>query len=96
MRDAFKWQRHQVGELNSRVEDSLLGIRVVKSFANEDVEIKKFEDGNLEFLEAKKMGYKYMADLVGTYVDYIIRENPDDFKQVGFIGKDVYNVNEKW
>ena len=42
------------------------------------------------------MGYKYMADLVGTYVDYIIRENPDDFKQVGFIGKDVYNVNEKW
>ena len=39
MREAFKWQRHQVGELNSRVEDSLLGIRVVKSFANENVEI---------------------------------------------------------
>ena len=42
------------------------------------------------------MGYKYMADLFGTYVDYIIRNNPDDFKQVGFIGKGIHNVSEKW
>ena len=66
MREAFKWQRHQVGELNSRVEDSLLGIRVVKSFANEDVEIEKFDEGNIEFLKAKKMGYKYMAAFHST------------------------------
>ncbi|MDO4618655.1 MAG: ABC transporter ATP-binding protein [Clostridia bacterium] len=66
MRDAFKWQRHQVGELNSRVEDSLLGIRVVKSFANEEIEKEKFEEGNQEFLSAKKMGYKYMAAFHST------------------------------
>lgn len=66
MRDAFKLQRHQVGELNARVEDSLLGIRVVKSFANEELEMDKFDDGNREFLGAKKMGYRYMAAFQST------------------------------
>lgn len=66
MRKAFKWQRHQVGELNAQVEDSLLGIRVVKSFANEDIEKDKFEDGNKEFLRAKKYGYKFMAAFHST------------------------------
>ncbi len=66
MRAAFKWQRHQVGELNAQVEDSLLGIRVVKSFANEDIEKDKFEDGNKEFLRAKKYGYKFMAAFHST------------------------------
>jgi len=61
MRSAFKKQRHQVGEINSQVEDSLLGIRVVKSFANEDIESEKFEDGNKKFLETKKVSYLYMA-----------------------------------
>lgn len=66
MREAFKKQRHQVGELNSQVEDSLLGIRVVKSFANEELEKEKFEDGNREFLKAKKLGYLYMAAFQST------------------------------
>ena len=61
MRRAFKAQRHQIGEINSQVEDSLLGIRVVKSFANEDTERAKFEDGNKTFLGTKKVGYFYMA-----------------------------------
>lgn len=61
MRRAFKWQRDQIGEINSQVEDSLLGIRVVKSFANEEIESKKFEKGNEKFLDAKKLGYFYMA-----------------------------------
>lgn len=41
-------------------------------------------------------GYKFTADIVSTYIDYIIRKNPLDFKQVGFIGKDVHNELEKW
>jgi len=61
MRDAFKESRKQTGEINARVEDSLLGIRVVKSFANEEIEQKKFDEGNIKFLNIKKIAYKYMA-----------------------------------
>ena len=61
MRRAFKKQRNQIGEINSQVEDSLLGIRVVKSFANEEIEAEKFEEGNKKFLDTKKVGYFYMA-----------------------------------
>lgn len=61
MRANFKASRVQVGELNAQVEDSLLGIRVVKSFANEPVEINKFNKGNDKFLSIKKLSYKYMA-----------------------------------
>ncbi len=61
MQAAFKKQREQVGELNASIEDNLLGIRVVKSFANEEYEKARFEDGNQQFLTAKKNAYKYMA-----------------------------------
>ncbi len=61
MRKAFKQQRNQIGEINSQVEDTLLGIRVVKSFANEEIEAEKFEEGNKKFLDTKKLGYFYMA-----------------------------------
>ena len=61
LRSAFKWQRTELGEINSHVEDSLLGIRVSKSFANEDVEEEKFEEGNERFLTTKKVGYKNLA-----------------------------------
>lgn len=61
MRKAFKHQREQIGEINSQVEDTLLGIRVVKSFANEEIEAEKFEQGNEKFLDTKKVGYFYMA-----------------------------------
>ena len=61
LRTAFKWQRSELGEINSHVEDSLLGIRVSKSFANEDVEEEKFEEGNERFLKTKKVGYKNLA-----------------------------------
>lgn len=61
MRTAFKKSRVQTGELNSDLEDCLLGIRVVKSFANEEVEKEKFGKGNHKFLDIKKEAYKYMA-----------------------------------
>lgn len=61
MKDAFKKSRVQIGELNSGLEDNLLGIRVVKSFANEDIENKRFNEGNQKFLDIKKEAYKYMG-----------------------------------
>lgn len=61
MKNAFAKQREQIGELNASLEDTLLGIRVVKSFANEEYEKEKFEKGNQKFFERKKTSYKYMA-----------------------------------
>ena len=61
MRDAFRHQRVQIGELNARIEDSLLGERVVKAFANEELEKQKFERDNEAFKEIKKKSYVYMA-----------------------------------
>lgn len=61
MKSAQAKQRVQVGDLNSSIEDSLLGIKVVKSFANEDVEKEKFERENKKFLNIKKIFYKAMA-----------------------------------
>ncbi len=61
MRRIFKERNKQVGEINAQVEDSLLGIRVVKSFANEAIEEEKFRKGNLKFLDLKARSYKVMA-----------------------------------
>ncbi|HCR82978.1 MAG TPA: thiamine ABC transporter permease [Lachnospiraceae bacterium] len=61
MKVAFKRNREKIGEINSQIEDSLSGIRVVKSFANENIEMKKFKVGNDNFVKAKRMSYKYMA-----------------------------------
>ena len=60
-RSAFRRQRVQIGELNARIEDSLLGQRVVKAFANEDLEQAKFEKDNSHFLDIKKDTYLYMG-----------------------------------
>lgn len=61
MRASFKASRHELGELNSQVEDSLSGIRVVKSFANEELEKEKFAERNNIFLKIKKGMYHNMA-----------------------------------
>ena len=61
MRRIFKERNKQVGEINAQVEDSLLGVRVVKSFANEAIEEEKFRIGNLRFLDLKADSYKVMA-----------------------------------
>lgn len=66
MRRAFKSSRNQIGEINSQVEDSLLGIRVVKSFANEPIEEEKFAEGNGLFLRIKRVMYRYMAGFQST------------------------------
>lgn len=66
VRRAFKKQRNHIGELNARIEDSLLGNKVVRAFANENVEIQKFDKDNQEFLKIKRHTYKYMAAFQNT------------------------------
>lgn len=61
MRKTQKDQRHQIGEINAGIEDSLLGIKVVRSFANEDMELEKFEINNHRFLDIKKSFYTVLA-----------------------------------
>ncbi len=61
MRQAFRQSRHQLGELNAQVEDSLLGIRVVKAFSGEGQEARKFQKGNQGFLRIKQSMYTWMA-----------------------------------
>ena len=61
MREAFRKQRVQIGELNARIEDSLLGQKVVKAFTNEEKEKEKFEEDNAKFFSLKKETYKFMA-----------------------------------
>ena len=61
MKRAFKRNRVRIGEINAQIEDNLSGIRVVKSFANEDIECEKFKKGNDLFLESKRDSYHYMG-----------------------------------
>lgn len=61
MKRAFKRNREKIAVINEQIEDSLSGIRVVKSFANEKEEIRKFEEGNQNYVKAKKNSYRYMG-----------------------------------
>lgn len=61
MRSAFSDQRYQIGELNAKIEDSLLGQKVVKAFTNEEIETQKFEEGNQKFLKIKTYTYWLMG-----------------------------------
>ena len=61
MKEAFRRNREKVAQINTRIEDNLSGIRVVKSFANEAIEEEKFKVGNDEFVQAKKRSYFFMG-----------------------------------
>jgi len=61
--NALKRNKERIGDINAQVEDNLAGIRVVKSFTNEETEKKKFEYENQRFLESRKNGYKNEAAL---------------------------------
>ncbi len=62
MRSAFRKNREKIADINARIEDNLSGIRVVKSFANEELEMEKFEEGNQRFLNSKRNSYINMAN----------------------------------
>ncbi len=66
MRDTFKLGRHQAGEINAQVEDSLLGVRVVRAFTNEEIEKTKFEGGIGEYMRIKRRNYRHMASFHTT------------------------------
>ena len=61
MRATFSDNRKKVAGINSSLQDTLGGIKVVKSFTGEEIEEKKFDKSNLAFLESKKDNYKQMA-----------------------------------
>jgi ATP-binding cassette subfamily B protein len=61
MKAVFMDNRKKIAGVNSRVQDSLAGIRVVKSFANEDLEREKFCGSNLQFLASKVSSYRMMG-----------------------------------
>ena len=61
MRNNFRESRKQIGELNSQIEDSLLGVRVTRSFAREDEEKRKFGEGNGDYLRIKSERYRIMG-----------------------------------
>jgi ATP-binding cassette subfamily B protein len=61
MQHALRRSRDRIGDINAQVEDTLAGIRVVKSFTNEAIERKKFQYENNRFLESRKDGYKNEA-----------------------------------
>lgn len=61
MNGALRRSKDRIGDINAQVEDTLAGIRVVKSFTNEDVETRKFADANHRFLLSRGDGYKSEA-----------------------------------
>lgn len=61
MRSAFKKSRQSIAVINAALESSISGIRVTKAFTNAEKEMEKFEQGNAEFVEARRDAYKAMG-----------------------------------
>ena len=61
MKVAYKRNRARIADINGQIEDSLSGIRAVKSFGNEEIEMKKFRRGNERFVDSKRTSYWYMG-----------------------------------
>lgn len=61
MRSVFSRNKQKIAEINSQIEDSIAGIRVVQSFSNEKEEQEKFTRGNKGFFDTKKESYYYMG-----------------------------------
>jgi ATP-binding cassette subfamily B protein len=70
MHTALKRSSDKIGDINGQVEDTLAGIRVVKSFTNEEIEKKKFAGENNQFLESRKKGYKAEAYFYSGLVSF--------------------------
>ncbi|MDN0044357.1 ABC transporter ATP-binding protein [Mediterraneibacter glycyrrhizinilyticus] len=65
MQETFMENRRKIGDVNSSLQDTLAGIRVVQSFANEDIEREKFRKSNHAFLVSKKNNYSCMGNFMG-------------------------------
>ncbi|MBA3823160.1 MAG: ABC transporter ATP-binding protein [Ktedonobacterales bacterium] len=71
MHRALRISKDRIGDINAQVEDSLAGIRVVKSFTNEDVERSKFGDANQRFVASRRDGYRSEAYFSGGLLAFI-------------------------
>ena len=65
MQETFMENRRKIGDVNSSLQDTLAGIRVVQSFANEDIEREKFKKSNHAFLISKRNNYNCMGNFMG-------------------------------
>ncbi|MEG0613885.1 MAG: ABC transporter ATP-binding protein [Clostridium sp.] len=64
MSNAFYDVRKKIALVNTKLENSISGIRVAKSFTNEEFEMDKFDEGNSEFKRSRSSAYKYMAEFM--------------------------------
>lgn len=72
---AFRTVRKKIANVNADLENSISGIRVAKSFTNEDFEMEKFDMGNNEFRESREFAFKAMAEMTSgiTYLNNILK-----------------------
>ena len=66
MQETFMENRRKIGDVNASLQDTLSGIRVVQSFANEDIERAKFKKSNEAFLVSKKDNYHCMGSFMSS------------------------------
>lgn len=66
VKSAFHDNRVEMGQMSTQLNDSLGGVRTVKSFGNEDIEYKKFRAVNTKYLNTRKRAYDFMANLFGS------------------------------
>ncbi|MBZ9625724.1 ABC transporter ATP-binding protein/permease [Clostridium sp. FP2] len=90
MADAFRAVRKEVANVNSSLENSISGIRVAKSFTNEEYEMEKFDEGNEKFKQSRQYAYKYMANF-SVGIKFFV-----DMLNVIIIGFGGYFVYKKW
>jgi len=64
MRDAFKVHRERAASINAQIENSISGIRLCQSYANEDFEADRFEAVNDEYLDSRKVAFKVMGEFI--------------------------------
>ncbi|TJX13874.1 ABC transporter ATP-binding protein [Tissierella creatinini] len=64
MVDTFRQVRKKIANVNAQLENSISGVRVAKSFTNEDYEIEKFSEGNIEYSDSRRESYKVMAEFM--------------------------------
>lgn len=95
MKAIFTKNREKIANVNAQIQDSLSGIRVVKSFSNENVENKKFQIGNSEFLETKEDSYTIMGRFysMNGFFQGILYLSVVLFGGI-FISQDKLNVND--
>lgn len=90
MSEAFRAVRKEIANVNSSLENSISGIRVSKSFTNEEYEMDKFDEGNEQFKASRQYAYKYMAKF-SAGIKFLV-----DMLNVVIIGFGGYFIYRKW